>query len=252
MCAGRLVAPAPTRGRPMRPVDDGVAAPHSWLARMDPLAKLCAALATILVISTLPTGAGWRYPAILVLLICIAAVATVPARYLLRRALAATPFVAMAAAMPIVSGVPDGAAMALAVGWKAYSAIVLLSLLGATTPIADLIESLRRLGAPRGLALTATLMHRYLNVLLAEWRRIVRARDCRAFGRTRVRRTRLWANQAAMVFVRGWDRADRVSHAMLARGFRGDFPGTSRSRPPVRDVVLCVALPALVLALRMV
>ena len=124
MCAGRLVAPAPTRGRPMRPVDDRVAAPCSWLARMDPLAKLCAALATILVTSTLPTAAGWRYPAVLALLICIAAVAAVPARYLLRRALAATPFVVMAAAMPVVSGVPDGAAMALAVGWKAYSAIV--------------------------------------------------------------------------------------------------------------------------------
>lgn len=231
---------------------DRVAAPRSFLAQVDPLAKVCAALSTVLAISTFPTSAGWRYAAVLALLCCVAALSSVPSRYLLGRAVAATPFIAMAAALPVVSSVPDGTRMALAVAGKAYSAIILLSLLAATTPTADLVGSLRRLGAPRGLALTATLMHRYLGVLLAEWRRIARARDCRAGGRVAVGRTRLWANQAAMVFVRGWDRADRVSHAMLARGFRGEFPSTVRLRPCTRDVVLCAALPAVVVALRIV
>ena len=236
----------------MREFDSGVAAPDSALVRIDPLAKLCAALCSVLAISTFPAGAGWRCPAVLALLCCVAALSAVPGRYLLNRFLASTPFIAMAAAMPIASAVPGGPGLALSVAWKAYSAILLLSILAATTPVADLVESLRRLGAPRGLALTATLMHRYLSVLLEEWRRIARARDCRTGGRVAARRTRLWANQAAMVFVRGWDRADRVAQAMLARGFRGEFPRQPRPRPRIRDLALCAALPAAVVALRVV
>ena len=236
----------------MREFDNGIAAPESALAQIDPLAKLSAALCTVLAISTFPAGPGWRCPAVLGLLCCIAALSAVPASYLLRRLLASTPFIAMAAAMPIVSTVPGGAGLALAVAWKAYSAILILSVLAATTSVADLVGSLRRLGAPRGLVLTATLMHRYLSVLLGEWHRIARARDCRTGGRIAARRTRLWANQAAMVFVRGWDRADRVAHAMLARGFRGEFPRRPSSKPRFRDLALCAALPAAVIALRVV
>lgn len=236
----------------MSEFDSSVAAPQSALARMDPLAKLCAVVGTIVVISTFPSGLGWHCPAVLGLLCCVAALSAVPARYLLGRFLASTPFIAMAAVMPIASAVPGGTGLALAVAWKAYSAILLLSLLVATTSVADLVGSLRRLGAPRGLALTATLMHRYLSVLLEEWRRIARARDCRTGGRVAAGRTRLWANQAAMVFLRGWDRADRVAHAMLARGFRGEFPRQPGPRPRVRDLVLCAALPAAVIALRIV
>ena len=240
------------RGWDVREFDSTLAAPGSPLVAMDPLVKLCAALCSVLAISTFPAGAGWRYPAVLAVLACVSALSRVPVRYLLHRSLAATPFIAMAAALPIASAAPGGYGLAMAVAWKAYSAILLLSMLAPTTSIGDLVESLRRLGAPRGLALTAILMHRYLSVLLEEWRRVARARDCRTGGRVAARRTRLWANQAAMVFVRGWDRADRVAHAMLARGFRGEFPRKTRPRLRVRDLATGLLLPAVVIALRLV
>lgn len=231
-------------------LDTAVPAPASPLARMDATGKLCAALGTVLAISTFPANAGWRYAAVLALLSALWALARLPVRYLARRFLAATPFIAMAAAMPLASAVPDGSRLALAIAWKAYSAILLLSMLAATTPIEEIVESMRRLGAPRGLALVATLMHRYLFVLFEEWRRIARARECRTGGRVARGRTRVWANQAAMVFVRGWERAERVAHAMLARGFRGDFPKLRRTRPRARDFALGLGLPLAVLALR--
>ena len=236
----------------MREFDGAIAAPRSPLARMDPLAKFCAALGTVVMISVFPVGAGWRYGAVLVMLAALAVLARVPARYLSQRFLAASPFVALAAAMPLASAVPAAADLAIAVAWKAFSAILLLSLLAATTPIEDIVESLRRLGAPRGLALTATLMHRYLFVLLDEWRRIARARDCRSGGRLRTGRARMWANHAAMVFVRSWERADRVAQAMQTRGFRGEFPRLRQSRPAAWEFAAALALPIAVLALRMV
>ncbi len=234
----------------MRDFDGPVAAPHSPLARMDSSAKLCGALGAVLAISTFPAAAGWRFPAALAMLAGLWVLSRVPLRYLSRRLLAATPFIGMAALLPLASAAPDAYRLALTVVLKAYSAILLLSLLAATTPIEDIVESLRRLGAPRGLALTAILMHRYLFVLLEEWRRIARARECRTGGRIRSGRIRVWANQVAMVFVRGWERAERVAQAMLVRGFRGEFPRLRARQSSAWDLVLGLALPLAVLALR--
>lgn len=234
----------------MRAFDGSIAAPRSPLADTHPAVKLCAALGTVVAISVLPSEAGWRFPAVLAALAALALGARVPLRFLLRRCLVATPFIALAAAMPLVSVATGGAEIAAAVAWKAFSAVVVLSLLAATTPIEHVVESLRRLGAPSGLALTAILMHRYLFVLLDEWRSIDRARECRTGGRVNSGRARIWANQAAMVFVRGWERADRVAQAMVARGFQGEFPRLTATRPGTREIALGAALPLLVLALR--
>ena len=236
----------------MREFDGAVAAPQSPLARVDPLAKVCAALSTVVAISVFPVGAGWRYAAVLAVLVAVAVLARVPVRYLSRRFLAASPFIVLAAVIPVASGVPAAGDLAVTVAWKAFSAILLLSLLAATTPIEEIVESLRRLGAPRALALTATLMHRYLFVLLDEWRRIARARDCRSGGRIRGRRARLWASHSAMVFVRSWERADRVAQAMQARGFCGEFPRLRQSRPGPWEITAACALPVSVLALRII
>ena len=234
----------------MRAFDGSIAAPRSPLAATHPTVKLCAALGTVVAISVLPSEAGWRFPALLAVLAALALGARVPLRLLLRRCLVATPFIALAATMPLVSAAAGGAAIAAAVAWKAFSAVLVLSLLAATTPIEYVVESLRRLGAPSGLALTAMLMHRYLFVLLDEWHSIDRARACRTGGRVNAGRARIWANQAAMVFVRGWERADRVAQAMVARGFQGEFPRLAATQPGAREIALGASLPLLVLALR--
>ncbi len=234
----------------MSAVCDSVAATGSPFVSVHPLVKLCTVLATVLTVSTFPPGPAWRAVGVSAVLAGVWLVSRVPFRYVARRVMAATPFIAMASALPLVAAVPDGRLVAATVAWKAYSAILLLSVLAATTPVEDLVESLRRLGAPRGLALTATLMHRYLFVLLEEWRRIARARDCRAGGRVTTNRTRAWAHQAAMVFVRGWDRSGRVADAMLARGFRGEFPRLGRPAPRAAEIAGGLLVSLAVLALR--
>ncbi len=234
----------------MQTFDAFLAAPRSPLAGVDPLVKLCAVLATVGTIATFPAPPGWRQVAVGAVLAALWGIARVPAGYVLRRIAAATPFIALAASLPLFAGAPDAAATAAAVGFKAYSAIALLSILAATTPVEDILESLCRLGVPRAFALTAVLMNRYLFVLLEEWQGIARARECRTGGRVAVGRTRLWANQAAMVFLRGWDRSGRVAQALATRGFRGKFPRMGRSGPNLAEVALGALLPAAVLLLR--
>ncbi|MCY4187311.1 MAG: energy-coupling factor transporter transmembrane component T [Bryobacterales bacterium] len=234
----------------MRPLEASLEAPASPLARADPRIKLCAVLCTVLLISTFPPGADWRCAAISGILALVGLAARVPALYVLRRLLAATPFIALAAALPVAAGLPAGGAAAFAVAWKACSAILLLSMLAATTLLEDIVDALRRLGVPRAFALTLVLMHRYLFLLLEEWRAIARARECRTGGRVRSGFARVWANHAAMVFVRGWDRAESVAQALLARGFQGDFPRLGRARLSLPQAACGAALPAAIALLR--
>lgn len=234
----------------MSPLAYGVAAPWSPLARVDARAKLCGAFGAVLAVSTYPAGAGWRYAAALLLLAALLGLARVPPRYVLRRCLAAAPFVAMAALLPFASAAADWRPLAAAVALKACAAVLALSALAATTPLEDVVGSLRHFGAPRGLTLTAVLMHRYLFALLEEWRRMERARECRTGGRLRSGRTRVRANQVAMVFVRGWERAERVAQGLLVRGFQGEFPRLRSREGRTREFAFGLGLPMALLALR--
>lgn len=231
-----------TRLEPDRPV------PASHVAAMDPRVKLLATLATVVAVSTLPAGSGWRFPVALALLVALLPAARLPAGYLGRRFLAVAPFVMMAAVLPWAAGAPDSWALGSAVVWKALCAVTVLSLLAGTTPIGKIVEALHQLGAPRGLVLVTVLAHRYVFVLLDEWRRMARARECRAGGRIATGRIRVLASHASMVFVRGWERSQRVAQALLARGFRGEFRHPRAARPATRDILLG-ALPPLAMAL---
>ena len=227
----------------MKGLESAVEAPDSPLAPFDPRAKVSAALLTILTVSSFPAEPTPRFFAAGVYVLLLALVAAVGLRYLLKRCLAATPFIAMAALLPVLSGLPNGDVLACAVGIKAYAAILLLSALAATTPVDHTLRAVGALGAPRSLVLTTTLMYRYLFVLLDEWRRISRARECRTGGNPAKWRFRLWANQLAMVFVRGWERAERVTAAMILRGFNGSFPTLRRRRFSLSDWALAAGVP---------
>ncbi len=227
-----------------------LAAAQSPLVRLDPKAKLCGVFFTVLVISTFPAARNWKLIVLVLILTGLFLLFRVPLWYLLKRCLAATPFIAMAVIVPLASGIPDAVDVSTAIALKAYSAVLLLILLAATTPMEDIIQALRQLGIPRGLALTAVLMFRYLFVLLEEWQRISRARACRSGNHHHVGRTRILANQVSMVFLRGWERSERVAQALLVRGFKGDFPRLKRSRSGKWDFALSLLLPLALLVLR--
>ncbi len=234
----------------MKGLENEIEAPGSPLAFFDPRAKVSAVFLTVLTLSSFPAEPTPRFFAAGGYALLLALAAFVGLRYLLIRCLAATPFIATAALLPLLSGLPNGNLPAFTIGIKAYAAILLLSVLAATTPIDHTLRAVGALGAPRSLVLTTTLMYRYLFVLFDEWRRISRARECRTGGNLAKGRFRMWTNQLAMVFVRGWERAERVTTAMILRGFNGDFP-TLYHRPfSLSDWALAVGAPLGAVVLR--
>jgi cobalt/nickel transport system permease protein len=104
---------------------------------------------------------------------------------------------------------------------KSTTSLCALMLLSATTSFQSLLRGFERLRVPQVFVETVAFAWRYLFVLREEAQRMLRARDARAWrGR--------WLWQAwtiglmiGTLFVRSYERAERVYQAMKARGYHG-------------------------------
>jgi len=241
---------------------------NSPLHRRDPRAKICAVVFAVIVIASAPRGPLEQFTGFYVLIAALIALSRVPLRFVVSRCLLASPFIVMAALLPFLSLWVEGAAaagadmatvsdqnaaavrFALSVLLKAYAAIILLTLLTSTSRFDHLLWGLRRLKAPEILNVIATLMYRYIFILLDEWRRTTQARQIRTPGGLRVSRLGLFGKHVALVFIRGWERAERVQAAMTVRGFRGEFPLARASRFQAADALFLIVMVASFLGVR--
>ena len=102
---------------------------------------------------------------------------------------------------------------------------VLVSLtLSATTSTSDLLVGLRRLRTPTMLVTIATLMVRYVDVIVAEARRMRIARISRGHDPRFLWQIGATARGVGNLFIRAYERGERVHLAMVSRGWTGAMP----------------------------
>lgn len=188
----------------------------------------------VIVVST-PREAMWAFGLYAALLALVAYAARVPAAFLLRRLLIEIPFVAFAVLMPFVAegeqvtvlGVQLsvnglwGAWNVLAKGTLGVAASVLLA---ATTELRELLLGLQRLKLPPLLVQIASFMIRYGDVITDEMRRMRIARESRGFEARGIRHWGVLAKSAGALFIRSYERGERVHLAMVSRGYTGSMP----------------------------
>jgi cobalt/nickel transport system permease protein len=111
--------------------------------------------------------------------------------------------------------------------WLSVQAALLLTF---TTPFHDLLDALRELRLPRIMVAIIGFMYRYLAVLGEEARRLLRARAARsaevrgASGGGTIRwRAGVTGRMVGSLFLRSYERSERIYAAMQARGFDGTF-----------------------------
>ena len=97
-------------------------------------------------------------------------------------------------------------------------------LLAATTTTRDLIVGLDRLRCPQVLTQIATFMLRYLDVLVGEARRMRVARISRGDDPRFLWQLRGFAAGVGALFLRAFERGERVYLAMVSRGYTGRMP----------------------------
>jgi cobalt/nickel transport system permease protein len=102
---------------------------------------------------------------------------------------------------------------------------VLTSLtLAATTPPRDLLWGLQRLRVPSTITTIATLMLRYIDVIVGEARRMRIARIARGHNPRLLWQAGATARGVGTLFLRSYERGERVHLAMLSRGWSGEMP----------------------------
>ena len=102
---------------------------------------------------------------------------------------------------------------------------VLASLtLAATTEPQDLLVGLERLRMPQQLVQIMAFMVRYLDVVTDEMHRMKVARESRGFSARNPRHWPVLARSAGALFIRSYERGERVHLAMLSRGYTGRMP----------------------------
>jgi cobalt/nickel transport system permease protein len=118
----------------------------------------------------------------------------------------------------------------LSIVMRSWLSVQMAILLTATTQFPDLMHALRHLHVPQILVAVISFMYRYLFVLADEVMRLLRARESRSArlpgyrsGGSLPWRARVAGNMAGQLFVRSYERSDRVYNAMLARGYDGQF-----------------------------
>jgi cobalt/nickel transport system permease protein len=208
---------------------------HSPVHALPAHCKLAAVFCFVVLVVATPRAAVWAFGAYALLLAGVAVAARVPARHVLTRMLIEVPFVAFAVLLPFVaegqrvtvwglslseSGL-WGAWNVLAKGTLGVAASVLLA---TTTRLDELLLGLARLRLPPLLCQIATFMVRYGDVISGELRRMRTARLSRGFEARGPRHWGVLAKSAGALFIRSYERGERVHLAMVSRGYAGSMP----------------------------
>lgn len=208
---------------------------HSPVHRMPANVKILALLGFVLAVVASPRELIWPYPVHLVLVLAVVAKARVPVAYLLKRLAIDIPFVFLAVLMPFVATGPTTTFLGLTVSqsglWGAWALLakgtlsVLAALtLAATTEARDLLAGLRRLRLPQQLVEIMGFMIRYIDVIAEQWHRMQIARASRGFRATSPAAWRVLSSSLGTLFIRSYERGERVHLAMLSRGYTGNMP----------------------------
>ncbi|MFC6080261.1 cobalt ECF transporter T component CbiQ [Sphaerisporangium aureirubrum] len=227
--------------------------------RLPPQCKLVAVAVFAVVVVATPREAFGAFAAYAVLLGVVAGTARIPAGFVLRRMAIEVPFVLFAVALPFI-GLGErtqvlGVSLSVAGLWAAWNILAKATLgvaasilLAATTEPRMLLLGAQRLRLPQLLVQIAMFMLRYLDVILAEARRMRVARESRGFVARDLRQAPVLARSAGALFIRSYERGERVHLAMLSRGYTGEMPVIHDLRATARDWRAAAALPAAALA----
>ncbi|AEA25543.1 cobalt ECF transporter T component CbiQ [Pseudonocardia benzenivorans] len=231
----------------------------SVVHRLPAQVKIVAAFLTVLCVVATPREAFPAFAGYLLLLVAVWVAARIPPGWLARRALIEAPFVVLAVLLPFTGPDPRiewaGLSLSHAGLLGAWNILakgtlgVLTSLtLAATTPMRDLLLGLQRLRAPALVVTIATLMLRYADVIAAEARRMRVARIARGHDPRFLWQAGATARGIGSLFVRSYERGERVHLAMLARGWTGTLPAAGAAAAARVDWARGLAVPVVAAA----
>ena len=223
--------------------------------RLPAQCKIAAVVLFVLVVVSTPATTFWAFGAYALVLVALVLAARLPPLLVVRRMVVEVPFLLFALLLPVVTGgervdvlglslSESGLLGAFNILAKGSLGVVASIVLASTTTIRDLLHGLERLHLPRQLVLISSFMVRYADVLAAEMARMKVARESRGFTATGLRAWPVLSRSLGALFLRSYERGERVHLAMRARGFNGTMPVLRRQATRPAQWATALVLPA--------
>lgn len=214
---------------------------HTPLHKLAPEVKVAAAIGFVSVIALTPREAFWAFAVYAAVLITLLRVARFTPRFVLARMAAVLPFILFAFLIPFVGGGETTAVLGIEMSreglwgmWnilaKASLGITVSILLAGTTEVPAILRGLGRLRFPSTLTAIASFMIRYLELIAGELGRMRIAMTARGYDPRWLWQVKPIASSAGALFIRSYERGERVHAAMLARGYTGTMPELNHHR----------------------
>lgn len=221
--------------------------------------KLVCLVVFVFAVVATPREMFWPYAGFVTVLAVVWVVARISPAWIAPRMLIEVPFVILAVLLPFAEGGERIAVAGLSLsvpGLYAGWGIVIKGTLGvaasltfaATTPARELPVALTRLGVPASITPIFVMMLRYVDLLSAEIRRMQIARVARGDSPRAIHQIGAIAKGVGALFLRSYERGERIHLAMMSRGFTGtipEMPGVVTSARASAGQWLAIVTPAL-------
>jgi cobalt/nickel transport system permease protein len=248
---------------------DRYIAGSSVIHALDARVKLVLTIALIVCASLLPVGAWLALTAFTALVWAAIIASGVGLPTILRRSLLALPFLVVV--VTVIFSVPGRPIFRLPLGfvtltatdagllrfvtivWKSWISMQAALLLTATTHFLEVLRALQALHMPKIIVALMSFMYRYLFILVEEAQRLLRARECRSAalegsgGGSVLWRAQVTGRLVGTLFLRSFERSERIYVAMLSRGYTGELRSLRAQTLDRRDLRVGLAVGAILL-----
>ncbi|WP_009632167.1 cobalt ECF transporter T component CbiQ [Synechocystis sp. PCC 7509] len=130
-----------------------------------------------------------------------------------------------------------GLTILASVSIKAMLSLTILNLLTLTTSIPAILNGMKELRIPPLLVATLASMYRYIGVLIAEFEAMRRAALSRNLMNSNRSIRLVVGNTIGALFIRTYERGNRIHQAMLSRGYQGIPPMEEIAPGGKKDIV---------------
>ena len=217
---------------------------HSIIHDLDPRVKVIITVAFVFSNALLPDGSWLAFIISWLFILLINELTQLGIGYSLKRSFVVLPFLLVAVTaifsplgeslvewdlgFIVLNPTKFGIIRFISIVIRSWLSVQMAILLIATTQFPSLIHAFEHLRVPRILTTIIAFLYRYLFVLTDEVVRLLRARESRSAGLPGKKsggkllwRIKIVGSMAGQLFLRSYERSDRIYNAMLSRGYTG-------------------------------
>ncbi|HLG30095.1 MAG TPA: cobalt ECF transporter T component CbiQ [Candidatus Brocadiales bacterium] len=227
---------------------------NNLIYRLDPRTKLIFSLVFLISMVLTPIKEIERFGFYFALILIIIFIARISPVYVFKRSVIVIPFILVVAGLAVfftegrvikeidftifkLRFTYEGISILLNALVKSWLSVVALTTIMLTTRFEDLLRGVELLKAPQIIVIMMSFMYRYIFVLIDEAAHLMQARNIRYFGGRFLSQIPVLGNMVGILFIRTYERAERIYAAMAVRGFTGQMRSINTLKFSFKDAI---------------